>query len=76
MKNLTDRVAVVTGAAGGIGRAMVESFLDAELKVVLADIDIQECTVGEIQKHRVSRNQYPGSVRTGKGFRRDGLDRI
>ena len=39
MKNLTDRVAVVTGAASGIGRAMVESFLDAGMKVVLADID-------------------------------------
>ena len=39
MKDLTDRVAVVTGAASGIGRAMVESFLDAGMKVVLADID-------------------------------------
>jgi len=39
-------------------------------------LDIQECTVGEIQKHRVSRHLYPGSVRIGKGFRRDGLDRI
>jgi NAD(P)-dependent dehydrogenase (short-subunit alcohol dehydrogenase family) len=39
MKDLTDRVAVVTGAASGIGRAMAESFLDAGMKVVLADID-------------------------------------
>jgi NAD(P)-dependent dehydrogenase (short-subunit alcohol dehydrogenase family) len=39
MKDLKDRVAVVTGAAGGIGRAMVESFLDAGMKAVLADID-------------------------------------
>ena len=41
MKDLTDRVAVVTGAASGIGRAMAESFLDAGMKVVLADIDKQ-----------------------------------
>jgi NAD(P)-dependent dehydrogenase (short-subunit alcohol dehydrogenase family) len=39
MKDLKDRVAVVTGAASGIGRAMAESFLDAGMKVVLADID-------------------------------------
>ena len=29
MKNLKDRVAVVSGAAGGIGRAMVGRFVDA-----------------------------------------------
>lgn len=52
MKNLTDRVAVVTGAASGIGRAMVESFLDAGMKVVLADIDEErlENTLGALNK--------------------------
>ena len=30
---------MVTGAASGIGRGMVENFVDAEMKVVLADID-------------------------------------
>ena len=39
MKEFKDRVAVVTGAASGIGRGMVENFVDAEMKVVLADID-------------------------------------
>lgn len=39
MKDLKDRVAVVTGAAGGIGRAMVETFLDAGMKAVLAEMD-------------------------------------
>jgi hypothetical protein len=39
-------------------------------------LDIQECTNGELQKHPVSRNQYPGSVNTGKGFRPNGLGRV
>jgi len=36
--------------------------------------DMQECSDGEIQKHPVSRNQYPVSVNTGNGFRCYGLD--
>ncbi|MDA2957967.1 MAG: SDR family NAD(P)-dependent oxidoreductase [Ilumatobacteraceae bacterium] len=39
VKHLQNRVAVVTGGAGGIGRAMVERFLDEGMKVVVADID-------------------------------------
>ncbi len=41
MKNFTNRVAVVTGAASGIGRAMSKCFLEAGMKVVLADIDAE-----------------------------------
>ena len=36
-------------------------------------LDIQECADGEIKKHPVSRDQDPGSVNTGHGFRRNGL---
>jgi NAD(P)-dependent dehydrogenase (short-subunit alcohol dehydrogenase family) len=36
MKALQGRVAVVTGAAGGIGRALVKVFVNAGMKVVLA----------------------------------------
>jgi len=39
MKIFKDRVAVVTGAASGIGRGMTEIFIEAGMKVVLADID-------------------------------------
>ena len=39
MKIFKDRVAVVTGAASGIGRGMAETFIEAGMKVVLADVD-------------------------------------
>lgn len=39
MKIFKDRVAVVTGAASGIGKGMVETFLEAGMKVVMADVD-------------------------------------
>lgn len=39
MKNVKNRVAVVTGAASGIGRGMAESFVAAGMKVVLADVE-------------------------------------
>jgi NAD(P)-dependent dehydrogenase (short-subunit alcohol dehydrogenase family) len=39
MKEFADRVAVVTGGASGIGRAMADRFATAGMKVVLADIE-------------------------------------
>lgn len=39
MKTFKDKVAVVTGAASGIGRGMVENFVEVGMKVVLADVD-------------------------------------
>ena len=41
MKTLKDKVAVVTGAAGGIGRALVQAFVDEGMKVVMAGINAQ-----------------------------------
>jgi NAD(P)-dependent dehydrogenase (short-subunit alcohol dehydrogenase family) len=39
MRDFNDRVAVVTGAASGIGRALAERFARAGMHVVLADIE-------------------------------------
>lgn len=38
MENFAGKVAVVTGGAGGIGRALADRFAHAEMKVVLADL--------------------------------------
>ena len=44
---LTDRIAIVTGAARGIGKAIVEAFLDADARHVVA-VDILEEELGKL----------------------------
>ena len=39
MREFTDRVAVITGAASGIGRGIAETFAGAGMKLVLADVE-------------------------------------
>jgi NAD(P)-dependent dehydrogenase (short-subunit alcohol dehydrogenase family) len=39
MADLRDKVAVITGAASGIGYAMAERFAAEGMKVVLADVE-------------------------------------
>jgi NAD(P)-dependent dehydrogenase (short-subunit alcohol dehydrogenase family) len=41
MKDFKDKVAVLTGAASGIGRGMAEAFVAAGMKVVLSDIETE-----------------------------------
>lgn len=41
MKDFQDKVAVITGAASGIGRALAERSANAGMKVVLADVEEQ-----------------------------------
>ena len=43
--------------------------VDAGSSMLGLMLDIQECTGNEIQKHPVSRNQYPGSFHIADGFR-------
>ena len=47
MKTLRDRVAVVTGAASGIGLAMAERFAAEGMKVVLADVEATALAAAE-----------------------------
>ncbi len=39
MKNFQGRVAVVTGGASGVGKALAKAFLGEDMKVVLADVE-------------------------------------
>jgi NAD(P)-dependent dehydrogenase (short-subunit alcohol dehydrogenase family) len=41
MQDVDGRVAVITGAASGIGRGMAQAFVAAGMKVVLGDIDVE-----------------------------------
>jgi NAD(P)-dependent dehydrogenase (short-subunit alcohol dehydrogenase family) len=51
MKEFAGRVAVVTGGAGGIGRALIERFTDEGMKAVLADVvpEAVEQTTAELR---------------------------
>ncbi len=49
MKDLAGRVAVVTGAASGIGKAMATSFAAEGMRVVLADIDAEALEVAHAE---------------------------
>jgi NAD(P)-dependent dehydrogenase (short-subunit alcohol dehydrogenase family) len=47
LKSLKGRVAVVTGAASGIGLAMAERFAAEAMKVVLADVEVEPLAQAE-----------------------------
>ncbi len=55
MKELSGKTAVVTGGAGGIGRAMALTFAGQGMNVVLADVDLPaaEATAKEIEARGV-----------------------
>src|SRR6266849_10400597 len=41
MKEFKDKVAVITGAASGIGRALADRCVQEGMKVVLADVEVE-----------------------------------
>jgi NAD(P)-dependent dehydrogenase (short-subunit alcohol dehydrogenase family) len=53
MEHLTGRAAVVTGAASGIGLAIVEAFVDNDMRVLLADVN-EEMLETQTERLRVA----------------------
>ena len=51
MQAFKDKVAVITGAASGIGRALAERCAHEGMKVVLADVDMDALTTAEAALH-------------------------
>jgi len=49
MKNFAGRVAVITGAASGLGRAMAERFAREGMKLVLADVNAADLARAEAE---------------------------
>ena len=62
MKDVSGKVAVVTGGASGIGRAMAEAFASAGMKLVLADQD--DARVAETARELAARGAQVIAVRT------------
>jgi NAD(P)-dependent dehydrogenase (short-subunit alcohol dehydrogenase family) len=62
MRELKGKVAVVTGAASGIGRALAERFAREQMSVVLADIE--ERPLGEARDAIVAQGANAIAVRT------------
>ena len=59
MKEFLGKVAVITGAASGIGHALAERCFKKGMKVVLADID--EEALNQTQNEPAKQNQGPES---------------
>ena len=47
MKEFKDKVAVITGAASGLGRAIADHCVQEGMKVVLADVELEALTKTE-----------------------------
>lgn len=69
MKEFEGKVAVITGAASGIGEAIAERCIDEDMKVVLADIE--EATLAHTESELKARGGTVLGVRTDVSKRGD-----
>jgi NAD(P)-dependent dehydrogenase (short-subunit alcohol dehydrogenase family) len=69
MKDVKGKVAVVTGAASGIGRAMAERFAAEGMKVVLADVEERALSraVADLEAKGATVRAVPTNVATAGG---------
>ena len=73
MNDLQDKVAVVTGGASGIGRAMADRFARAGAKLVLADIEPGPLEVATKEIRALGVDVLPHTLDVSDGAAVDGL---
>jgi NAD(P)-dependent dehydrogenase (short-subunit alcohol dehydrogenase family) len=69
MKDFKDKVAVITGAASGIGRALADYCVRLEMKVVLADVEAE--TLAQTEADMKATGATVRAVRTDVSQARD-----
>jgi short-subunit dehydrogenase len=64
MKRLADRVAVITGAGGGLGRALAMELASRGCHLALVDVDPESTagTAAEVDRHPVAVSQHVADV--------------
>lgn len=67
MRELAGKVAVVTGAASGIGRALADRFAAAGMKVVLGDVDEVKLRTAEAELREGGADVLPVTVDVSLG---------
>ena len=73
MKEFSGKVAVITGAASGIGRGLADRCAEEGMKVVLADLDEEGLAQAESELQATGATTLDRTDRRVQGGRRRGL---
>ena len=78
MQDFQGKIAVVTGAAGGIGRCLVDRLIEAGASVLMADIDAGKLPQVSFYKPTGKFNQHPAytDLMSGDAHLADILERL